>query len=51
MIACVDGGLFCIGVPALIIFLFPAIGVWLKKRCRCRKCYGTTSKESTGTDK
>ena len=37
ILSCVDGGIFCIGVPALIIFLFPALGVWLKKRCKCKK--------------
>lgn len=36
MIACIDGGIFCVGVPALLIALFPCIGVWLKRRCKCK---------------
>ena len=35
--ACIDGGVFCVGVPALIIALFPCVGVWLKRRCKCKK--------------
>ena len=46
MIACVDGGIICIGVPALLIFLFPALGVWLKKRCKCRKHYHVKKDEA-----
>lgn len=37
MIACIDGGVFCVGVPALIIALFPCVGVWLKRRCKCKR--------------
>lgn len=38
MIACIDGGLFCIGLPVLLTILFPALGLWLKKRFKwCRK--------------
>ena len=39
MIACIDGGIFCVGIPALILVAFP----WLarkiyrvcKKSCKC----------------
>jgi hypothetical protein len=38
MIACIDGGLFCIGIPALLAILFPALGLWLRKRFKwCKK--------------
>jgi ascorbate-specific PTS system EIIC-type component UlaA len=50
MIACIDGGLVCVGVPALLITLFPCIGLWLKKRCKCKR-QATTSKQSVGTSK
>lgn len=47
MIACIDGGIFCIGVPALLVVVFPFLGKWLKKRCKCR--HAKTSKASDGT--
>lgn len=42
ILACIDGGLFCI--PAMVlVFLFPTVGTWLlhkwyklcKKSCKC----------------
>lgn len=36
---CIDGGLFCIGVPVLIISIFfPALGVKLKKKFFRKQC-------------
>lgn len=42
MIACIDGGLFCLGIPALILCAFPWLAkkFWkvCKKSCKC-KCH------------
>lgn len=45
MIACIDGGLFCIGIPILLSIFFPSLGIWIakkfkwcKKSCHC-KCH------------
>lgn len=34
MIACIDGGLFCIGIPLLVATLFPWLARKLYKVCR-----------------
>lgn len=65
MIACVDGGLFCIGVPVLITIMGPTLVVWFrqkfkwcKKACGCKCHHGNVtgqesqpSLENSGNDK
>jgi len=32
MIACIDGGLFCVGLPLLLACAFPASIPWLRRK-------------------
>jgi hypothetical protein len=47
MIACIDGGIFCVGIPALIVIAFPWLArkLWkvCKKSCGC-KCHDQKAK-------
>lgn len=54
MMACIDGGIFCVGIPLLLAAAFPWLARKIYKvchrKCAC-DCHGTTSKASTGTSR
>lgn len=38
LLSCLDGGLFCVGIPVLIAILCPALGIWMKRKFKwCQK--------------